>query len=106
VKDKKITTIEGLGKDKLTPVQMAWKEISVPQCGYCQSGQIMAATALLNTNPNPIQNIATNLVNPPDRIVQAPGLFPTHYTQLQSREKTRPVLPTSCGNGASFLTTT
>ena len=45
---KRITTIEGLGtKDKPHPVQLAWTEIGVPQCGYCQSGQIMSAAALL-----------------------------------------------------------
>ena len=42
---KKITTIEGLAKDASHPVQQAWLEIDVPQCGYCQSGQIMAAAA-------------------------------------------------------------
>jgi aerobic-type carbon monoxide dehydrogenase small subunit (CoxS/CutS family) len=50
---KKITTIEGLSADGTHPVQLAWQEIDVPQCGYCQAGQIMAASALLATNPNP-----------------------------------------------------
>ena len=50
---KKITTIEGLAKDASHPVQQAWLEIDVPQCGYCQSGQIMAATAFLQKNPKP-----------------------------------------------------
>jgi aerobic-type carbon monoxide dehydrogenase small subunit (CoxS/CutS family) len=50
---KQITTIEGLGTDKMHPVQQAWIDEQVPQCGYCQSGQIMAATALLAKNPNP-----------------------------------------------------
>jgi len=50
---KKITTIEGLAKPGLTKVQMAWIEHAVPQCGYCQSGMIMAATALLAKNPKP-----------------------------------------------------
>ncbi|WP_235299400.1 (2Fe-2S)-binding protein [Portibacter marinus] len=51
---KKITTIEGLATKKgLNPVQKAWLEHDVPQCGYCQAGQIMSATALLNDNPNP-----------------------------------------------------
>src|SRR6202000_328029 len=50
---KKITTIEGLSKDASHPVQQAWLEIDVPQCGYCQSGQIMAATAFLQKNPKP-----------------------------------------------------
>ncbi len=50
---KKITTIEGLAKDASHPVQQAWLEIDVPQCGYCQSGQIMAAAAFLAKNPKP-----------------------------------------------------
>ena len=48
-----ITTIEGLAADSQHPVQRAWIEHDVPQCGYCQSGQIMAAAALLATKPNP-----------------------------------------------------
>ena len=51
---KKITTIEAIGHSAVGKrVQAAWKEIDVPQCGYCQSGQIMSATALLASNPNP-----------------------------------------------------
>lgn len=50
---KEITTIEGLSENGDHPVQQAWMETDVPQCGYCQSGQIMSATALLNENPNP-----------------------------------------------------
>jgi isoquinoline 1-oxidoreductase subunit alpha len=50
---KKITTIEGLHPEGRHPVQMAWIAEQVPQCGYCQSGQIMAAAALLARNPNP-----------------------------------------------------
>ena len=56
VTDQEITTIEGIKapvSDVLHPVQQAWLEIQVPQCGYCQSGQIMAAVALLNENKNP-----------------------------------------------------
>lgn len=49
----KITTIEGLSTDGSHPVQLAWQENNVPQCGYCQSGQIMSATALLTSNPTP-----------------------------------------------------
>jgi aerobic-type carbon monoxide dehydrogenase small subunit (CoxS/CutS family) len=48
-----ITTIEGLSTDGTHPVQLAWKEFDVPQCGYCQSGQIVAAVALLSRTPNP-----------------------------------------------------
>jgi isoquinoline 1-oxidoreductase alpha subunit len=50
---KKITTIEGLHPDGRHPVQLAWIAEQVPQCGYCQSGQIMSAVALLAKNPNP-----------------------------------------------------
>jgi isoquinoline 1-oxidoreductase alpha subunit len=48
-----IVTIEGLSEDSSHPVQRAWLELEVPQCGYCQSGQIMAAAALLASTPNP-----------------------------------------------------
>ena len=50
---KDLTTIEGLSTDNTHPVQQAWIKEQVPQCGYCQSGQIMAATALLKKTPNP-----------------------------------------------------
>ncbi|MEA3132239.1 MAG: isoquinoline 1-oxidoreductase subunit alpha [Gammaproteobacteria bacterium] len=50
---KAVTTIEGLSPDRSHAVQKAWLEIDVPQCGYCQSGQIMSAAALLGGNPNP-----------------------------------------------------
>jgi len=50
---RKITTIEGLSPDLSHPLQRAWIEVDVPQCGYCQSGQIMAAAVLLRENPNP-----------------------------------------------------
>ncbi|UXE68952.1 MAG: (2Fe-2S)-binding protein [Chryseotalea sp. WA131a] len=53
VANKNITTIEGLSTDNSNPVQRAWIAEQVPQCGYCQSGQIMAATALLSRNANP-----------------------------------------------------
>src|SRR5215469_2752206 len=50
---KKVTTIEGLSRDSSHPVQRAWIELDVPQCGYCQSGQIMSAVALLAHTPQP-----------------------------------------------------
>ena len=51
---KKVTTIEAIGSTPVgKKVQAAWREVDVPQCGYCQSGQIMSATALLASNPNP-----------------------------------------------------
>ena len=57
---KKITTIEGLSSDGSHPVQLAWDEVDVAQCGYCQAGQIMSATALLNKKKKPsIEEIET-----------------------------------------------
>ncbi len=53
VANQKVTTIEGLSADGSHPVQQAWRELDVVQCGYCQSGQIMAAAALLAANPSP-----------------------------------------------------
>jgi isoquinoline 1-oxidoreductase alpha subunit len=53
VGDLAVTTIEGLSSDRSHPVQQAWMEIDVPQCGYCQSGQIMSAAALLANNAKP-----------------------------------------------------
>ena len=53
VAGKKITTIEGLSANNNHPVQQAWIEVDVPQCGYCQSGQIMAAVDLLKNKPKP-----------------------------------------------------
>ena len=53
VAGKPITTIEGLSLDGTHPVQKAWQKIDVPQCGYCQAGQIMSATALLSRTPHP-----------------------------------------------------
>ena len=64
VEGKNITTIEGLSEDSLNPVQMAWVEEQVPQCGYCQSGQIMAAVSLLQRKPNPTdQDIDRGMLN-------------------------------------------
>jgi isoquinoline 1-oxidoreductase alpha subunit len=53
VAGKKVTTIEGLSTDLTHPLQKAWIELDVPQCGYCQSGQIMSAAVLLRENPKP-----------------------------------------------------
>jgi len=50
---KSVTTIEGLSEEGTHPVQEAWKEVDVPQCGYCQAGQIMTASAFLESNSNP-----------------------------------------------------
>ena len=53
VGDSPITTIEGLSVDGTHPVQVAWQDLDVPQCGYCQAGQMMSASALLARTPNP-----------------------------------------------------
>lgn len=53
LKGKAVVTIEGLDKEGKHPLQLAWAELSVPQCGYCQSGQIMSAAALLAKTPKP-----------------------------------------------------
>jgi isoquinoline 1-oxidoreductase alpha subunit len=53
VEGKSVTTIEGLDANNKHRVQLAWQELSVPQCGYCQTGQIMQAVALLNEKPSP-----------------------------------------------------
>ena len=62
--DQKIVTIEGLSPDGSHPVQKAWIEHDVPQCGYCQSGMIMTAAALLQANPKPTEaDIASEMTN-------------------------------------------
>jgi isoquinoline 1-oxidoreductase subunit alpha len=64
VEGAEITTIEGLSRDSTHPVQQAWLTEQVPQCGYCQSGQIMATAAYLKTNPNPTDaDIDADLTN-------------------------------------------
>jgi isoquinoline 1-oxidoreductase alpha subunit len=66
VQGRAITTIEGLSADSSHPVQKAWLAERVPQCGYCQSGQIMSAVDLLKTNPHPtrdeiVEHMSTNI---------------------------------------------
>ncbi|MDC6406411.1 MULTISPECIES: (2Fe-2S)-binding protein [Maribacter] len=63
VGDQEITTIEGLSENGDHPVQEAWLEVDVPQCGYCQAGQIMTASALLKKNPNPSDTEIENAMN-------------------------------------------
>jgi len=62
--EQRIVTIEGLSPDGSHPVQKAWLELDVPQCGYCQTGQIMAAAALLQANPQPSdEDITVEMTN-------------------------------------------
>ena len=64
IPNKNITTIEGLSKDGDHPVQQAWIEYDVPQCGYCQAGQIMAAADFIKNNPQPTdEDINKNMTN-------------------------------------------
>ena len=59
----KVTTIEGLSANGDHPVQVAWNDVDVPQCGYCQAGQIMSASALLSKNPRPTLEQIDNAMN-------------------------------------------
>ena len=63
VGNQEITTIEGLSENGDHPVQKAWLEHDVPQCGYCQAGQIMTAAALLRNNPDPNDEEIENAMN-------------------------------------------
>jgi isoquinoline 1-oxidoreductase alpha subunit len=63
ITNKNITTIEGLSTDGRHPLQIAWQEEDLPQCGYCQSGQIMCAAALLAENVNPTDDEIKNAMN-------------------------------------------
>ncbi|MCG7857688.1 (2Fe-2S)-binding protein [Flavihumibacter sediminis] len=63
VGDQKVTTIEGLSENGDHPVQTAWLEHDVPQCGYCQAGQIMSAAALLKENPTPTDEQIENTMS-------------------------------------------
>ena len=63
VAGKSVTTIEGLSKNRSHPLQKAWIEAQVPQCGYCQSGQIMQAAALLESNKNPSRDEIVTYMN-------------------------------------------
>ena len=60
--NKKITTIEGLSEDGTHPLQKAWEKIVVPQCGYCQSGQMIAAAGMLNKNKRPTEEMISQVM--------------------------------------------
>lgn len=63
VEGKRVTTVEGLSNDLSHPVQRAWTDIQVPQCGYCQPGQMMSAACLLAQKPNPTDNEITDAMS-------------------------------------------
>jgi aerobic-type carbon monoxide dehydrogenase small subunit (CoxS/CutS family) len=79
VTDKAITTIEGLSPDGSHPVQQAWVAEEVPQCGYCQSGQILTAAALLASNPNPSE---TDMERAMSEVLCRCGTYPRIRTAL------------------------
>lgn len=96
VGNKKVTTIEGLSADGRHPVQVAWQDVDVPQCGYCQSGQIMAAAALLAKTPKPtdaqinegMSNICRcgTYVRIHEAVKRAAGINPTTQTARAAAE--------------------
>lgn len=89
-----ITTIEGIGEKSLHAIQQAWGELKVPQCGYCQSGQIISAVALLKNKPNPTDEDINTAMNGNlcrcgtyDRIRKAIHLAATLENKLESSIK-------------------
>jgi isoquinoline 1-oxidoreductase alpha subunit len=78
---KRITTIEGLSDDRSHPLQKAWIEQQVPQCGYCQSGQIMQAAALLANNPTPTRE---DIVRSMDSVLCRCGTYGRIIAAIQS----------------------
>ncbi|GAC30779.1 (2Fe-2S)-binding protein [Brumicola pallidula] len=105
---KNITTIEGLPRDASHPIQQAWLEHNVPQCGYCQSGQIMSAVALLESNPNPDDSAIDNAMQ--GNICRC-GTYPRIKAAIKDAAKnlsttiastsTSTVTPTSTSTGTS-----
>jgi isoquinoline 1-oxidoreductase alpha subunit len=81
VANKKVTTIEGLSPDSSHPLQKAWVAMQVPQCGYCQSGQIMQAADLLAHNPKPTRE---QIVRHMDGNICRCGTYPRIIAAIQS----------------------
>lgn len=84
LKDKEVLTIEGLSNGELHPVQKAWIEEQVPQCGYCQSGQIMQAAALLEVNKNPSREEICSYM---DGVLCRCGAYTRIVTAIQTASK-------------------
>ena len=100
VAGKAITTIEGLSADGDHPVQQAWVEHKVPQCGFCQCGQMMQAASLLSSNPNPsdeeiVQNMSGNICRC--------GTYPRIHKAIKSAAKSMTV-STSGESGVNYFT--
>jgi isoquinoline 1-oxidoreductase alpha subunit len=90
---KEITTIEGISANGNTPVQEAWIKHQVPQCGYCQSGMIMAVTALLKENPQPTDDDLANAVTNICRCGTYPRIRSAVRELAQQVAATGPVTP-------------
>lgn len=84
---KNITTIEGLHPSHEHPVQKAWREHDVPQCGYCQSGQMMQAAALLANNPNPDDDVIASTMS--GNLCRC-GTYPRIQAAIKTASKTAP----------------
>ncbi|HVA15690.1 MAG TPA: (2Fe-2S)-binding protein [Stellaceae bacterium] len=84
IADKQVTTIEGLSEHGDHPLQKAWVDLQVPQCGYCQSGQLMQAAALLASNKNPSRD---EIVQHMDGNICRCGTYPRIIRAIQSAAK-------------------
>jgi isoquinoline 1-oxidoreductase alpha subunit len=88
VRDAKITTIEGLSENGDHPVQLAWDEVDVAQCGYCQAGQIMTAAALLKKTPKPTLEQVENAMH--GNICRCGAYHRIREAVLEAAKKTKP----------------
>jgi isoquinoline 1-oxidoreductase alpha subunit len=88
IRDAQITTIEGLSEKGDHPVQQAWDEVDVPQCGYCQAGQIMTAAALLKKTPRPTQEQVENAMN--GNICRCGAYHRIREAVLEAAKKSKP----------------
>jgi isoquinoline 1-oxidoreductase alpha subunit len=88
VRDAQITTIEGLSENGDHPVQLAWDEVDVPQCGYCQAGQIMTAAALLKKTPKPTQEQVENAMH--GNICRCGAYHRIREAVLEAAKKSKP----------------
>ena len=87
LQDRGVTTIEGLHPTGEHPIQVAWREIDVPQCGYCQSGQIMKAAELLKNTPHPDEQQIDNAMN--GNICRC-GTYPRIRTAIKAAAEKQP----------------
>ncbi len=100
VGNRPVTTLEGLSPDGSHPVQVAWSEIDVPQCGYCQPGQMMSAAALIARNPKPSESDIDTAMN--GNVCRC-GTYPRirQAVQMAARLSSQGSHPTSVGGGGA-----